>query len=79
VPGVRGLGDLFTGTIGYDRLSIRFRGTGDGHGTLAEGEEEPLVTTALFGEEVPLLWATADLFQGRGVLEKLLPALLPSR
>ena len=64
VPGGRGLGDLFTGRIGYERLGVHFRGAAGGRGALAEGEEQPLVTTTLFGEEVPLLWAEPETFDG---------------
>jgi len=80
LPSAHGYGELLTDSIGYERLSVNFRTTAEGLGCLAEGDDSPpLLVTDLFGEEVPILWATAEAFQGRGVLEKLLPALLPSR
>lgn len=80
LPSVRGCGWLLTNSIGYERLAVNFRTTAEGLGCLAEGDDSPpLLVTELFGEEVPILWATAEPFQGRGVLKKLLPALLPSR
>jgi len=80
LPSVHGYGELLTDSIGYERLAVNFRTTAEGLGCLAEGDDSPpLLVTDLFGEEVPILWATAEPFQGRGVLEKLLPALLPSR
>jgi len=72
VPAVEGFGDLLTGRIGYDRLSVHFRGLTDGRGALAEGEESsPLITTTLFGEEVPILWATPEPFDGRAAWQRL--------
>ena len=80
LPSAHGYGWLLTNSIGYERLAVNFRTTAEGLGCLAEGDDSPpLLVTELFGEEVPILWATAEPFQGRGVLEKLLPALLPSR
>ena len=80
LPSVHGCGWLLTNSIGYERLAVNFRTTAEGLGCLAEGDDSPpLLVTELFGEEVPILWATAEPFQGRPVLEKLLPALLPSR
>ncbi len=80
LPSAHGYGGLLTDSIGYERLAVNFRTTAEGLGCLAEGDDSPpLLVTELFGEEVPILWATAEPFQGRGVLKKLLPALLPSR
>jgi len=80
LPSAHGYGGLLTDSIGYERLAVNFRTTAEGLGCLAEGDDStPLLVTELSGEEVPILWATAEPFQGRGVLEKLLPALLPSR
>jgi len=80
LPSAHGYGELLTDSIGYERLAVNFRTTAEGLGCLAEGDDSPpLLVTELSGEEVPILWATAEPFQGRGVLEKLLPALLPSR
>jgi hypothetical protein len=80
LPSVHGYGWLLTDAIGYERLSMDFRTTDEGFGCLAEGDDSPpFLVTELFGEEVPILWATAEPFQGRGVLEKLLPAFLPPR
>ncbi len=80
LPSAHGYGGLLTNSIGYERLAVNFRTTAEGLGCLAEGDDSPpLLVTELSGEEVPILWATAEPFQGRGVLKKLLPALLPSR
>jgi len=80
LPSAHGYGELLTDSIGYELLTVNFRTTAEGLGCLAEGDDSPpLLVTELFGEEVPILWATAEPFQGRGVLEKLLPALLPPR
>ena len=80
LPPAHGYGELLRDSIGYERLAVNFRTTAEGLGCLAEGDDSPpLLVTELFGEEVPILWATAEPFQGRPVLEKLLPALLPSR
>jgi hypothetical protein len=80
LPPAHGYGGLLTDSIGYERLTVNFRTTAEGLGCLAEGDDSPpLLVTDLFDEEVPILWATAEPFQGRPVLEKLLPALLPSR
>ncbi|MGB2754398.1 MAG: hypothetical protein WBD75_06370 [Phycisphaerae bacterium] len=80
LPTAHGYGELLTDSIGYERLALNFRTTAEGLGCLGEGDDSPpLLVTDLFGEEVPILWATAEPFQGRPVLEKLLPALLPSR
>jgi hypothetical protein len=80
LPSALGYGGLLTDSIGYERLAVNFRTTAEGLGCLAEGDDSPpLLVTELSGEEVPILWATAEPFQGRPVLEKLLPALLPSR
>jgi len=80
LPSAHGYGELLTDSIGYERLAVNFRTTAEGLGCLAEGDDStPLLVTELSGEEVPILWVTAEPFQGRGVLEKLLPALLPSR
>jgi len=80
LPSAHGYGDWLTDSIGYERLTVHFRTTAEGFGCLAEGDDSPpLLVTELFGEESPILWATAEPFQGRPVLEKLLPALLPAR
>ena len=80
LPPAYGYGGLLTNSIGYERLAVNFRTTAEGLGCLAEGDDSPpLLVTELSGEEVPILWATAEPFQGRPVLEKLLPALLPPR
>jgi len=80
LPPVHGYGWLLTDSIGYERLAVNFRTTAEGLGCLAEDDDSPpLIATGLFGEEVPILWATAEPFDGRPVLERLLPALLPSR
>jgi len=81
LPPVHGYGWLLTNSIGYERLSVNFRTTDEWLGCMGgEGDDSPpLLVTELFGEEVPILWATAEPFQERPVLEKLLPALLPSR
>jgi hypothetical protein len=80
LPSVHGYGWLLTRAIGYERLAVNFRTTAEGLGCLAEGDDSPpILVTELFGEEVPILWATAEPFDERPVLERLLPALLPPR
>jgi hypothetical protein len=80
LPSVHGYGWLLTRAIGYERLAVNFRTTAEGLACLAEGDDSPpILVTELFGEEVPILWATAEPFDGRPVLERLLPALLPPR
>ncbi len=79
-PAFEGYGEMVGGRIGYEWfvLDVRVGPNGRAHIPRWRGDKSDLLFTRLFGEEVPLLWVTADTFDVSPVWEQLRPVLVGS-